>query len=289
MKYIDYFNDFLSNALGIKGPYVNLIIYTIISLFLIKLINKLINSIYFKFVKNNKSKFIFSKKINLASNLFIVIAILLIWEKFIVTFITLISFVSAAIAYSLRDTIINFFCGIYIKISKPFVIEDRIMIDDYIGDVINITTLSFEILEVDQDNFQSTGVIIHVPNSKIFSGSMKNYVKVFKYIWNEIEVKVSIEADIKKAKGYLYKIVRSHEVLKKIPNKMLNQLNNTGDYRIYFNKLQPIIYTKIFDKYVSLTVRYLVHPKKNRNIESEIWNEILRLYKKEEFPLYVEK
>jgi len=289
MKYIDYFNDFLSNALGIKGPYVSLIMYTIISVVLIKLVFKLVNSFYFKIIKNNKSRFIFSKKVNLISNLIMFVVILMIWEKFIVTFITLISFVSAAIAYSLRETIINFFCGIYIKMAKPFVIEDRIMIDNYIGDVVNITALSFEILEVDPDSFQSTGVIVHIPNSKIFSGSMKNYVKVFKYIWNEIEVRIPVDSNVKKAKGHIYKIVRSNEVLKKIPNKMVNQLNDTGDYRVYYNKLEPIIYTKVSDKCVVLTVRYLVHPKKNRNIESEIWNEILRLNKLGEFPLFIEK
>lgn len=288
MKYINRFSRLISKIVGIEGPYVNLAIYTFISFIIIKFLNKIIIALYFKISKNNKSRFIFVKKVNLIFNIILFINILIIWEEFIVTFITLISFVSAAIAYSLRDTIINFFCGIYIKIAKPFVVEDRIMIDNHIGDVINIQALSFEILEVssDKDNFQSTGAIVHIPNSKIFSGSLINYVKVFKYVWNEIEVKVPIDSDIKKAKGHLYKIVKNNDVLRKIPTKMTNQLNNNGEYRIYFNKLDPIIYTKVTDKYISLTLRYLVHPKKNRNIESEIWNEILRLYKMNEFELY---
>lgn len=180
MKYINYFNGFLSKALGINGPYVNLIMYTVITIIGTKIVCKLLTSVYFKMVKNNKSRFNFVKKVSLLSNLFIFVVILMIWEEFIVTFITLISFVSAAIAYSLRDTIINFFCGIYIKLAKPFVIEDRIMIDGYIGDVVNITSLSFEILEVNPNTFQSTGVTVHIPNSKIFAGSLKNYV-VFAY------------------------------------------------------------------------------------------------------------
>lgn len=286
MKYINQFNDVLSNILGIKGPYINLTIYTIISYVIIKIVFKLVTLIYFKFFKNNKARFVFVKKISLFSTMLIIIVNLMIWEKFIVRFITLISFLTAAIAYSLRDTIMNFFCGIYIRIAKPFVIEDRIMIDDYLGDVINITALSFEILEVSKDNFQSTGTIIHIPNSKIFSGSLKNYVKVFKYIWHEMEIKVPIDSDIKNAKGQLYKIINSHEVLKKIPTKMERELSNNSNYRIYFNKLDPIIYTTITDKYVSLKVRFLVHPKKLRNIQSEIWNEVLRLYKIGKFELY---
>ncbi len=291
MKYVDKFSDYFSKILGIDGPFIKLLIYTVILYVAIKLISKIVEFFCFRFFKNNKTRFLFVKKLTLVTHLVFFLATLMIWEEFIIPFITLISFGTVAIAYSLRDTIINFFCGIYIKVSKPFVIEDRIMIDGYIGDVINIEALSFEILEVNPnvDNFQSTGSIIHIPNSKIFSGSLKNYVKVFKYVWNEIEVKVPIDSDIKKTKGQIYKIVKNHEVLKKIPNKMMNQLNNNSSYRIYYNKLEPIIYTSVNEKYVKLTVRYLVHPKKGRNIQSDIWNEILRLYNNKEIVLYNEK
>ena len=57
---------------------------------------------------------------------------------------------------------------------------------------------------------------------------------------------------------------------------MENQINNAiTDYRIFYNKLKPIIYTKVVDDHIELSVRYLVHPKKARNVESDIWNKIL--------------
>lgn len=291
MKFIDKFSDYISKVLSINNTFIKLLIYSIVLYLIVKLINKVANVICFKVLKNNKTRFIFIKKFSLVSHILLFISFLVIWEEFIIPFITLISFVSAAVAYSLRDTIINFFCGIYIRIAKPFIIEDRIMIDGHIGDVINITNLSFEILEVNssRDNLQSTGAIIHVPNSMIFSGTLKNYVKVFKYVWNEIEIKIPFGSDVKKTKGHIYKIIKNNEVLKKIPNKMMNQLNNNVTYRIYFNKLEPIIYTNVNEKYISLIARYLVHPKKNRNIQSDIWNEILRLYKNNEIELYHEK
>ena len=51
--------------------------------------------------------------------------------------------------------------------------------------------------------------------------------------------------------------------------------NVAGEYRIYYNKLDPIVYTEIIDNYVLLTIRFLVHPKKVRNVENEIWNQVL--------------
>lgn len=210
-------------------------------------------------------------------------------EDFLLKFITLFSFVTAAIAYSLRDTIINFFAGIYIRLAKPFQVEDRIMICNHIGDVVNISNLSFEVLEVNNDTFQSTGSIVHIPNSKVISEPLINYVKVFKYVWNETEVKISIDSDIKKVKGILYSIVNNNDIIKSIPGKMINELNNNSSYRIYYNKLEPIIYTNINDKYVSMNIRYLVHPKKKRNVINEINNQLLKLNEEGKISLYIEK
>ena len=203
--------------------------------------------------------------------------------------ITIISFVSAALTLALREMITNWFAGLYIKIKKPFKVEDRIEIDSKKGDVINISDLSFEMLEVGERVYgeQSTGIIVHLPNSIVFSKSIKNYNKAFKYIWNEILVEVPLDADIEKTKDVLYKIINKNEIVKRIPKKMSDQVDDVSlEYRIYYNKLKPIIYTKVVDSHVELYIRYLVHPKKNRNVENEVWLDILEAYKNKEIELY---
>ena len=214
--------------------------------------------------------------------------ILLIY-KYLESFITLISLISAGFTIALRDLIFNFFSGIYIKIKKPFEIEDRIEINNYKGDVININTLSFEVLEVNNQTFtgQSTGIITHLPNSLIFNHPLRNYNKAFKYIWNEMTFKVPLKCNLSKTKGVIYKIVNSNEVIKNIPPKMKNQVNNSSsDYRIYYNKYDPIIYTQIVDNHIELTVRYLIHPKKARYINSVISNKVIEAYHNGEIELY---
>ena len=202
---------------------------------------------------------------------------------------TLISFISAGFTIALRDLIFNFFSGIYIKIKKPFNLEDRIEINNYKGDVVNINTLSFELLEVNNEDFigQSTGVITHVPNSLIFSYPLRNYNKAFKYIWNELVVMVPLNFDIEKAKGVIYRIINNNDVIKGIPDKMKRELNNVStDYRIYYNHYTPIIYTKVVGDYVEYTVRYLVHPMKARYVNSSLWKHLLLAYQKGEIELY---
>ena len=104
-----------------------------------------------------------------------------------------------------------------------------------------------------------------------------------------MDVNVPIDTDIEKTKKELYKIINSNEILKRIPSKMKKQLNNAvSEYRIYYNNLDPIIYTSVIDNHVRLTIRFLCHPKKVRNIESDIWNKILIANKENKIKLFVD-
>ena len=210
------------------------------------------------------------------------ILILLVWSEKLQNIITLISFISAGLTIAIREIIFNFFAGIYIKFSKPFELEDRIEIDGIRGDVIKINALGFEVLDVQEKEKgeQSTGKITHVPNSKVFQEPLKNYVKAFKYIWDEITIDIDINSDLEKTKEIIYNILKEDEILKTIPEKMEDAIDDvTVEYRIYYNELMPIIYTKIVKDYIELSVRFLVHPKKARNVENNIYEKILEEYK----------
>ena len=284
MKLIEY----ISHLTSIDKIYCILIIKTI-SFFLILTIIKKVGVKILKKIKDSKKEYLYIQKYKLLINITKLIVFLLLWGKYLESFITLISLISAGFTIALRDLIFNFFSGIYIKIKKPFEIEDRIEINNYKGDVININTLSFEVLEVNNQNFigQSTGVITHLPNSLIFNHPLRNYNKAFKYIWNEMTFRVPLKCNLSKTKGVIYKIVNSNEVIKNIPPKMKNQINNsTSDYRIYYNQYEPIIYTQIVENHIELTVRYLIHPKKARYINSVISNKVLEAYQNGEIELY---
>ena len=89
-------------------------------------------------------------------------------------------------------------------------------------------------------------------------------------------------------KKELYRIVNNNDIIKSIPIKMKKQLTDTNfTSRVYFNKFDPIIYTKIVDNHVELALRFLMHPKKARYIESVIWNKIYLGYKEGKINLYV--
>ena len=281
--------EVISDVTTIDKEYVYVIISTL-SVLVIFYLLKIIGRKIIQKLTSGRREFVSNHAYQVVLNILEVLILIIIWDEYIKGLMTLISVISAAMTIALRDFILNFFCGVYIKFKKPFKVEDRIQIGDIKGDVMSTSTFSFEILEVStkEDNGQSTGIVIHYPNSSIISGPIKNINKGFKYIWDEMIIKIEIDCDLANNKKEIYKIVNSLDTVKNIPRKMKNQIDDVNTTnRVYFNKFDPVIYTKIVDNHVELALRFLMHPKKARYIESVIWNKIYLGYKEGKINLYV--
>lgn len=279
----------LAKVTTLEEKYIVLLLTSLIVIIIFRILKVFGKKIIQK-VTTGRKEFVSNQTYQVILNALEILVFILLFDDYIKGLMTLISVISAAMTISLRDFILNFFCGVYIKFKKPFKVEDRIQIEDIKGDVMSISTFSFEILEVSnkEDNGQSTGIVIHYPNSTIFSKPVKNINKGFKYIWNEMTIKVCLDCDLANNKKEIYKIVNGLDTVKSIPRKMKNLIDDVNTTnRIYFNKFEPIIYTRIVDDHIELILRYLMHPKKARYIESVIWNKIYLAYKDEKINLYV--
>ena len=278
----------LSDLTSIDSKYWVLIFKTLVFFIIFDIVKRIVIRL-FKRIKDSKKEYQYTQKLKLIISLAKIAIFLLIWAKYLKGFVTIISFISAGFTIALRDIILNFFAGIYIKMIKPFNVEDRIEINNYKGDVVNINTLNFELLEVDNTDFmgQSTGVITHVPNSTIFSYPLRNYDKAFKYVWNEISVNIPLDFNIEKVRRTLYRIVNKNDVIDKVPEIVKKDIQDIStDYRIYYSQYTPIIYCKVMGDYVEYTLRYLVDPRKARYVHSSIWKHILIAHQKGEITLY---
>lgn len=270
----------ISNSLNIDNKLITLIIITIIVALIFKGLSLLIDIINRKMHTDSKQLYLRNKRKNTILTIIFILILTIVWRDVFKNIMTFITFMSAAITLAARDIIFDYFCGIYIKLTRPIKIEDRIKIGDYIGDIVNINALNFELLEVDLETNQSTGIIIHIPNSLIFNTPLKNYNKAFKYVWDEIKIRISLDSDIDLAKQTLLKITSSHPIVKEIPKKMQKEIEKSvSSYRIYYNNLTPIVYTEIKEDLVYLTIRFLVHPKKQRNIENDLYTNILKTFR----------
>lgn len=284
-------ND-LKEVTGINNEYFILVLISIIIFIGFKLICKILCKAYSLSKHSSRNIFKFNQFLNVLSNILIFLSIFMLWESHLKNIVTIISFVSAGATIALREVILNLFAGVFIKISKPFVVEDRIEIGDVKGDVVLINSMSFKVLELGNrlNGEQSSGIIVNIPNSKIFSEPLKNYTTAFKYIWSEMVVNVDFTSDIEKNKKKLYEIVNKNDVIRAIPKKMDKAIDEAcGSYRIYYNNLKPIIYTEYKDDHIEFTIRFLVHPKKERNVLNDLWINIIKEAQKGNINLYQKK
>ena len=216
------------------------------------------------------------KTVTYMAFLFAFLAIGRIWFQGFQTLSTFLGLLSAGLAIALQDPIVNLAGWLFLIWRRPFDVGDRIQIGDLRGDVIDIRIFQFTLMEIGSwvDAEQSTGRIIHVPNGKIFREAQANYTKGFEFIWNEIPVVVTFESDWRKAKGILHEIGGRHgEKLSKTAEEQVRKA--ARKYMIFFTHLTPIVYTRVVDIGVELTIRYLCEPRRRRSSSQEIWEEIL--------------
>ena len=217
MLFLDDFYKYLAKTTSIDKMYFELIFSSTIIIFLFMIIRK-IGKFFISRRTTDRKEFLITQTFLIILNIFEVFCFIFVWDDYIKSLMTLISVISAAMTIAVRDIIYNFFSGIYIKVKKPFKVEDRIQIEDLKGDVMNISALDFEVLEIstDEANGQSTGVVVSIPNSYVFTKPVKNITKGFKYIWDEITIKVDLDCDLAVNKQEIYKIVNGIETIKSI-------------------------------------------------------------------------
>ena len=253
------------------------IIATLLGIFLIIVLRRSILNLFILRLEDAKIRYNWSRATTYIAIGFGIIIIGQIWLDGIGSIVTYLGLVSAGIAIALKDPLTNITGWIFLLWNRPLEAGDRIQLGEHSGDVIDINFFNFTVMEIGNwvDADQNTGRIIHIPNGKIFIETLANYGKGFEYIFNEIPVLITFESDWQKTKKILETIAKdfgehptraAEQEIKKASQKFL----------IQNQKLDPIVYTKVADSGVLLTIRYLCAPQFRRDTEQEIWEEILK-------------
>ncbi|MGA2121779.1 MAG: mechanosensitive ion channel family protein [Methanoregula sp.] len=111
-----------------------------------------------------------------------------------------------AFALAAQDLISNFLGGAIITVDKPFLVGDRVKIDNFYGDVINIGPRSTRLKTLDYQ-------IVTIPNNKITSTYIVNYSEPDVKLRITIPVSVAYGSDPVKVKALLLEI--AHDVIER--------------------------------------------------------------------------
>jgi len=189
---------------------------------------------------------------------------------------TFLGLASAGLAIALKDPIANLAGWIFILWRRPFDVGDRVQVGPYAGDVVDVGTFQFTLMEIGNwvNADQSTGRLIHVPNGNLFTQPVANYVAGFPYLWNELELVLTFDSNWRRGKQLLEQVAAHLTV---DITREATQPQRKGDQRflIHYRKLTPIVYTSVVESGVRLTLRYLCKPRQKRGTAAELWEEIL--------------
>jgi small-conductance mechanosensitive channel len=199
-----------------------------------------------------------------------------IWLEGVRSLGTFLGLLTAGIAIALKDLVANLAGWVFLVWRRPFQVGDRIEINGQSGDVVDIRIFQFTILEVGNwvDADQSTGRIVHVPNSLVFSHAVANSTTEFAFIWHEIPVLLTFESDWKRAKRLLEEILKRNtaDAAREAETALAGQSHK---FLISYQRFTPHVYTDVRDSGVLLTMRFLCPARGRRGATMEIWEEIL--------------
>ncbi len=272
----------LAEVLNISETLAQNLIYTLTAFLFLFLFRLLTVKVVNRKVEDDKRRYHIRKTITSVYTVILIVVIGSIWLQGMGSLGTFLGLASAGLAVALHDTIANMAGFFFISARKPFRVGDRIEIGSVQGDVIDIRLFQFSIVEVGNwvDADQSTGRIIHVPNSIALKEPLANSHIGFEYIWNEIPILITFESDWKKAKELLLAIGKENaEYLSQGAQTQIRRA--ARKYLIVAGKLTPTVYTTVKDSGVMLTIRYLVDPRQRRGTEQKIWEDILDAFAKE--------
>ena len=145
----------------------------------------------------------------------------------IMPFIAGAGIVGIAIGFAAKDTLSNIIAGILLIIDRPFETGDRIEVwsapsgSATWGDVVNIGLRATKIRTTDN-------IVIIIPNNEIMKRDIVNYTIITSKIRVRINIGVGYDADIKKAKEIIRRVVDSADwIAKDPPSKVV--VKNFGD------------------------------------------------------------
>lgn len=264
---------------GLSEQNLEKIITTLVIFLVLWILRFIIIKILWQRSDNVRTRYHWRRNTTYALIIILLIALGFVWIERFKSIGTFLGLLSAGIAIALKDLLANLAGWIFIIVRKPFRIGDRIEIENFAGDVIDIHVFRFTLLEMGNwvEADQTTGRIVHIPNGKIFITPLANYHAGFNYIWNEIPVLITFESNWQKAKNILTEIINTHA--EKLSETMVKEIKEASRrFMIHYTHLTPIVYTKVKDFGVLLTIRYLSQIRNRRGSEQTLWEEILKQF-----------
>jgi small-conductance mechanosensitive channel len=199
-----------------------------------------------------------------------------IWFHWMQPLMLFLGTVSAAIMITAKDILIDLSGWVYIMGQRPFETGDWVKFGEFTGEIAKVKLLHVVLLETLpwEEGRKCTGLIVQIPNRKIFAAPLINYSKGRRYVWNEVKIKITLNSNWRKAKELLKRIVERYtEHIRFNGNERVRQVSER--WIVFYQRMAPEINLEVLDGHLALTVRFLCEPENRHETLGKIWEELL--------------
>lgn len=240
--------------------------------------------------RNERVMFWTRQGASIATAVLLVLALLSIWFDDPRRLTTAVGIFGAGLAFALQRVVTALAGYVVIMRGGTFTVGDRITMGGVRGDVIALSFMQTQIMEMGQPpavqgadpavwvrSRQFTGRIVSVTNAKVFDEPVYNYTREFPFIWEEIMVPVPYRADRDRAEAILLECVARHtEAIDAMSAPVRRALEKR--YFIGVDDLTPRVFYRLTDNWLELTVRFIVRDHGTRDVKDAIARDILRRF-----------
>jgi small-conductance mechanosensitive channel len=189
--------------------------------------------------------------------------------------------ISLLLGFALQSPIASLIGWFYILIRSPYKVGDRIQIQAFTGDVVEINyfdTTLWEIAGNYMTNDLPSGRLIRFPNSFVWQYEVYNYSwKEFPYIWNEIPFYIGFQSDLSFVEETIREIALSEMEthIREDVQKMKEGIKRTPVDGLEIKDYPFVNFRVNVNTWVEVLLIYLVEPKKAAEVRSNFIKKIL--------------
>lgn len=186
------------------------IVYTVLAMLAIALLTRLGHRVVHRYIEEPVRRFKAYQIIRRIASLLALALLIFIWSPGEQNILTILTVIGAGLAISMREALLSIVGWMNLVIRAPYRQGDRIEINGVKGDVLDVRLFHSTMMElggwVDAD--QSTGRLVHVPNSWVYLHPVYNYARGFSFIWNEIPVTLTFRSNWEAARDIMLQLAQ---------------------------------------------------------------------------------
>jgi small-conductance mechanosensitive channel len=199
------------------------------------------------------------------------------WYTAVVSF----GLISLVLGFALQTPITSFIGWVYILVSEPYRVGDRIRIGTSTGDVIDVGYLDTTLWEFGGDYLSTehpSGRVIKFPNSSVLSTPVYNYTwPLFPYIWNEIKFPIAYNSDLDFVAKTMQEVAEQEvgQAMLKHVRVFRELLAQTPVDQVEVQERPVVMFRVGENSWLEAIVRYLVPPKEAGRVKNRLIRKLL--------------